>query len=235
MAFTRLCLAVLVPVLLLCAPAAQANHRLDPDDEPVQEEPWPADAEEPPPAEDVPVEEPGTVGEPLGPLEPPVLAPLPEAPPVIEVPLVRTATIPGETARLRTDGRAAIPRGAPKRIRTLIAAMNRIVGKPYKWGGGHARIVDRGYDCSGAVSYGLIGAGMLTGPRVSGDLATWGTAGRGRWVTVYANKRHVYLEVAGLRLDTSAVGDTFGGRGGVRWRSLIGKRRGFAARHPRGS
>src|SRR3954452_25461219 len=106
---------------------------------------------------------------------------------------------------LRTDGKAAIPRGAPARVRAMIAAANQIVGKPYKWGGGHAKLVDSGYDCSGTVSYALIGSGVLVGPMVSGQFATWSTAGAGRWVTVYANKGHVYLEVAGLRLDTSAV------------------------------
>lgn len=159
---------------------------------------------------------------------------LPQVPQAPKVELVRTATVPGPVAKLRSDGRAAIPSGAPQRVRTLIAAMNRIVGKPYKWGGGHARLIDRGYDCSGAVSYGLIGAGMLSAPQVSGTLARWGAKGRGRWVTVYANRGHVYLEVAGLRLDTSPVGDQYGSRMGVRWRSLIGKRRGFAVRHPAG-
>src|SRR4051812_12039760 len=46
-------------------------------------------------------------------------------------------TIGGTTAMLRTDGKAAIPRGAPAQVRAMIAAANRIVGKPYKWGGGH--------------------------------------------------------------------------------------------------
>lgn len=156
--------------------------------------------------------------------------PVPEAP---QVPVVRTATVPGKTARMRTDGKAAIPRGAPKRVRTIIAAINRIAGKPYKWGGGHARLIDSGYDCSGAVSYGLIGAGLLRAPQVSGTLARYGASGRGRWVTVYANKGHVYMEVAGLRVDTSPVGDVRA-RKGVRWRPVIGRRSGFAVRHPTG-
>lgn len=159
---------------------------------------------------------------------------LPVQPEQPQVELVRTPTVAGRVAKLRSDGKAAIPRGAPKQIRTLIAAMNRIVGKPYLWGGGHAKLIDRGYDCSGAVSYGLIGAGMLQAPQVSGTLAHFGAAGPGRWVTIYANKGHVYLEVAGMRLDTSPVGDLLGGRDGVRWRSLIGKRSGFHVRHPVG-
>jgi hypothetical protein len=49
-------------------------------------------------------------------------------------------------------------------------------------------------------------------------------------VTVYANAGHAYLEVAGLRLDTSRVGDP-SGLSGVRWRPAVGRRVGFAARH----
>ena len=136
---------------------------------------------------------------------------------------------------LRTNGKAAIPRGAPKRVRAIIAAANQIAGKPYKWGGGHAKLVDRGYDCSGTVSYALIrsGTGLLFSPLASGGFARWGTAGAGKWVTVYANKGHVYMEVAGLRLDTSPAG-VWGGEKGVRWRPAIGRRTGFKVRHPVG-
>jgi cell wall-associated NlpC family hydrolase len=144
-----------------------------------------------------------------------------------------TRTIAGTTAQLRTDGKAAIPRGAPKAVQTVIAAANRIIGKPYLWGGGHARLIDKGYDCSGSVSFALIGASLLAAPKVSGALAHWGAAGNGRWISVYANKGHVYMEVAGLRLDTSPVGDGTR-RMGVRWRPLIGRRTGFHTRHPLG-
>lgn len=144
-----------------------------------------------------------------------------------------TVSVPGVRARLRANGKAAVPRGASARVRALIAAANLIVGKPYKWGGGHARLADSGYDCSGAVSYSLIRSGLLAAPLVSGALARWAVRGSGRWVSVYANATHVYLEVAGLRLDTSSVGDVTG-RSGVRWRPVIGRRSGFAARHPAG-
>ena len=152
-----------------------------------------------------------------------------------QIPLVSTPTVSGKVAMLRTNGKAAIPRGAPKRVRAIIAAANQIVGKPYKWGGGHRKLVDRGYDCSGTVSYALIksGTSLLHSPLVSGSFARWGAAGAGRWVTVYANKGHVYMEVAGLRLDTSAVSDPRGGKG-PRWRPAIGKRKGFKVRHPAG-
>src|SRR3954451_8464795 len=146
------------------------------------------------------------------------------------LPVSKTPTVSGETAMIRRNGKAAIPKGAPASVRAIISAANTIIGKPYKWGGGHGRLLDSGYDCSGSVSYALIRSGLLGYPMVSGSLAHWGAKGVGKYVTIYANKSHVYMEVAGLRLDTSSVGDR-GGKGGVRWRPPIGKRFGFAVRH----
>jgi hypothetical protein len=150
-----------------------------------------------------------------------------------ELPSTSSTFVSGTAAGIRSDGKATIPRTAPERVRSLLSHLNRIVGKRYKWGGGHAKLADKGYDCSGAVSYGLIGAGLLAYSMVSGDFARWGKDGGGRWVTIYANKRHVYMEVAGLRLDTSTIGD-LAIRKGVRWRPIIGKRTGFKVRHVAG-
>lgn len=157
------------------------------------------------------------------------LEPAPDPAVLVPVPSSRR-TVKGRVARIRTDGRAAIPRSAPKRVKRVLAAANLIVGKPYKWGGGHARLFDSGYDCSGAVGYALIRAGLLHGSMVSGTFARWAKAGAGRWISIHANKGHVYMEIAGLRLDTSAVGDP-AGRKGVRWRPVIGRRTGFHTRH----
>jgi hypothetical protein len=143
-------------------------------------------------------------------------------------------TVAGTTAMLRPNGQAAIPRRAPRVVRSIIKSANRIIGKPYKWGGGHAKLEDKGYDCSGTVSYALIGARALTYPMVSGSFARWGERGPGRWVTIYANAGHVYMEVAGLRLDTSGAGDYWGEGSGVRWRPLIGRLPKFRVRHPAG-
>ena len=164
----------------------------------------------------------------------PAPKPAPKPRPLLPVvPLPATKTIPGTRAYIRADGRAAIPRGAPQRVRLAIAAANQIIGMPYKWGGGHTRTGDRGYDCSGAVGYSLIGGGLLGTTMVSGQLARWAAPGAGRWISVYANRRHVYMEIAGLRLDTSSIGDPMR-RSGVRWRPVIGRRAGFHARHPAG-
>ncbi|HEX4717988.1 MAG TPA: hypothetical protein VH300_05625 [Thermoleophilaceae bacterium] len=146
------------------------------------------------------------------------------------LPVSNTPTVAGKTAMIRRNGLAAVPKGAPAQVRAIISAANQIIGKPYKWGGGHGRLFDSGYDCSGSVSYALIRAGLLGYPMVSGTFARWGAKGVGTFVTIYANKSHAYMEVAGLRLDTSSVGDR-GGKSGVRWRTPIGKRFGFAVRH----
>ena len=166
---------------------------------------------------------------PQGPPAPPAAAPPVDPAVLVPVPSSRR-TVAGRVARLRTDGRAAIPRSAPQRVKRVIAAANLIVGKPYKWGGGHARLFDSGYDCSGAVGYALIRAGLQSGSMVSGTYARWAVQGDGRWISVHANRGHVYMEVAGLRLDTSAVADP-GGAKGVRWRPVIGRRTGFHTRH----
>ena len=62
---------------------------------------------------------------------------------------------------------------------------------------------------------------------------SWGKSGKGDWITVYANSGHAYMQVAGLRLDTSAAGDPGGGKG-PRWRKVLRSSSGYAARHPKG-
>jgi len=136
----------------------------------------------------------------------------------------------GGTATLTPDGRTAVaPAGALPEVAAVIAAANRIVDKPYVWGGGHQRWEDRGYDCSGAVSYALHGAGLLGGPLVSGALARWGESGPGTWISVYGNAGHAYMVVAGLRFDTSGRGES-----GPRWRPEPRSGSGFRVRHPAG-
>lgn len=137
---------------------------------------------------------------------------------------------PGTTAVLAPDGRTALaPASAPPQVQAAIAAANRIVDKPYRYGGGHGSFEDGGYDCSGTVSYALHGAGLLGAPRASSGLMTFGRAGAGEWITVYAHGGHAYVVIAGLRLDTS------GGSGeGPRWRPQPHSPDGYAVRHPAG-
>jgi cell wall-associated NlpC family hydrolase len=129
-------------------------------------------------------------------------------------------------AKLKKNGKAIPPANAPKRIKKAIRAGNRIRKKPYKWGGGHGRWNDNGYDCSGAVSYVLRGANMLKRPRASGGFMRWRKPGRGKWITVYAHGGHAFIVVAGLRFDTSGTGGK-----GPRWHKDKRSKRGFKARH----
>src|SRR6187200_1426836 len=115
------------------------------------------------------------------------------------------------------EGRAIPPVNAPPAVKAVIAAANKIRTKPYIYGGGHGRWWDAGYDCSGAVSYALHGGGFLTSPLPSGPMEGWGNAGKGRWITIYANGGHAYAVIAGLRWDTA--GNTSGT--GPRWHKSL--------------
>jgi hypothetical protein len=142
---------------------------------------------------------------------------------------------PPGRAKLLKDGTAIPPADAPPAIQTAIAAGNAIHTMPYTWGGGHRDFLDTGYDCSGAVSYVLHGAGLLTSPMPSGPLAaSWGLPGKGRWITVYANASHAYMVVAGLRFDTSAVGEKLNQGSGPRWRKSKRKATGYTAKYAPG-
>jgi hypothetical protein len=136
---------------------------------------------------------------------------------------------PVRKARL-VAGKAVPPAGSPAVVKQVIQAANRIRTTPYVWGGGHLRWWDRGYDCSGSVSYALHGADLLEEPMTSGELAGWGLPGRGRWITIYANAGHVFAVIDGLRWDT--VGDATGT--GPRWHEEMVSAAGFVARHPFG-
>ncbi len=106
---------------------------------------------------------------------------------------------PTAKARLLSNGMLIPPKSAPARVKAVIEAANRIRTKPYVWGGGHGRWWDRGYDCSGSVSYALHGGEFLESPLPSGPMEHWGLAGEGRWITVYANAGHAYAVIAGVR------------------------------------
>ena len=138
---------------------------------------------------------------------------------------------PPGRGKVRKDGTAVAPADAPPAIQAAIAAGNAIRTYPYRWGGGHRSFSDTGYDCSGAVSYLLHAAGFLSSPMPSGPLASsWGTFGKGRWITVYANASHAYMVVAGMRFDTSAVGERLNQGSGPRWRRTKRKPLGYTAK-----
>lgn len=137
---------------------------------------------------------------------------------------------PGKTA-IVIRGRAVPPANAPADVLRAIAAGNRICTKPYRRGGGHAHFEDSAYDCSGTVSYVLHAAGQLDEPSVSGAFRSYGRSGKGKWITVYARRGHVFMEVAGLRLDT---GYSDADSDGPRWSSHSRPTKGYTMRHPTG-
>jgi len=137
---------------------------------------------------------------------------------------------PTGNATLGSDGLAVAPAGAPPEVAAVIAAANQIVGKPYKYGGGHGDWDDSGYDCSGSESYALHGAGLVSRPMNSTEFMSWGEAGEGQWITSYANSGHSYLVVAGLRFDTGYNG----GGSGPKWSTQMRPSDGYTVRHPSG-
>ena len=132
-------------------------------------------------------------------------------------------------ATLAPDGTAIAPPDAPAKVKAIIAAGNRIAHHPYKYGGGHGRWNDSGYDCSGSLSYAFHGAGMLDTALDSTGFMSWGKAGPGEWVTTYAHGGHAYMIVAGLRFDTSGLEED-----GSRWHTSKRSAAGYTVRHPAG-
>src|SRR5437868_7225666 len=139
--------------------------------------------------------------------------------------------VSGGRAVLR-GGVAYAPSHAPQSVKNAIWAANTLRRKPYVWGGGHGTFYDRGYDCSGTVSFALHGAGILNSPLPSSDLMRFGERGRGRWMTIYSRSGHTFAVIAGLRLDTTDLGR--GGDVGPRWYEYSRDTGGFVARHPVG-
>jgi len=141
-----------------------------------------------------------------------------------------TRTTADGTTAILLSGIALAPPDAPEQVQKVINAANTIVGRPYVWGGGHGSFYSYGYDCSGSVSFALFGGGLIPEPLTSGALEGWGAPGPGKWITVYANAGHTFMEIAGLRWDT--VGDARGT--GPRWHLAPASPEGFVARHPPG-
>ena len=137
----------------------------------------------------------------------------------------------GETAVLNADGTATAPESAPEVVKAVIAAGNRIIDKPYKYGGGHGKWEDSGYDCSGSMSYALHGGGLLDEALTSSGFSSWAEAGKGAWITTYGSGGHSFMVVAGLRFDT---GFNDGDSDGPDWSTKMRPGSGYTARHPEG-
>ena len=140
-------------------------------------------------------------------------------------------TVSGSVARIRWGGQAAAPERAPLTVKRAIWAANQLRSKPYRYGGGHRSFNDRGYDCSGTVSYALGAAGLIRSPMSSADFRRFGARGRGKWITIYARNGHTFAIIAGLRLDTTPY-DNYVTRWAPRWQTIPRMPVGFEARHP---
>ena len=143
-----------------------------------------------------------------------------------------------DPAKARTvalsSGMATAPPDAPQKVQDIVAAANQVARLPYVYGGGHGGgsegvWVDSAYDCSGSVSFALANAGLLKSPEASGALEHFGKPGPGKWVTIYANAGHAFMEVGGARFDTVGLKQS-----GSRWQPAYRSVSGFTVRHPPG-
>jgi peptidoglycan hydrolase-like protein with peptidoglycan-binding domain len=119
--------------------------------------------------------------------------------------------------------------GGSSVVARVIAAGDEIATRPYVYGGGHGSFQSAGYDCSGSVSYALHGGGLLSSPEDSSQLESYGEAGPGREITIYANAEHAFMVVDGKRFDTIAQQES-----GTRWAGSVGDTSGYVVRHPAG-
>jgi hypothetical protein len=158
--------------------------------------------------------------------------------------------IPGERASLTPgDGHLAmIPSGVPARVQAMVVAGNELQELPYGPGGHPDPRGAFEEDCSSTVNYVLYRSGVrgiaeiVRDNPLAQEYVRWGAPGPGRWVTIYATTSptpHVFIVVAGLRLDTSHNGTDIGpnrGEDGPRWRILdhIPTWAHWSVRHPPG-
>lgn len=146
---------------------------------------------------------------------------------------------PASLVRINPDGTATAPAGAPSVVQQVVAAANQIIDQPYVYGGGHRSFTSNGYDCSGAVSFALHGGGLLSSPEDSVDLESYGSAGPGHWITIYADSSHAFMVVAGRAFDTADYGGpNIPAGSGPRWRSdptgNLADGGNYIVRHPTG-
>ncbi|HLB21998.1 MAG TPA: hypothetical protein VK605_07785 [Solirubrobacteraceae bacterium] len=125
------------------------------------------------------------------------------------------------------NGTIAIPANVPEVVQRVIAGANAITNFPYVFGGGHGSFVDNAYDCSGSVSYALAAGGLLSAPETSGELESWGVAGPGRYISVYAAAGHTYMYVDGVLYDTAGRSGPYASR----WQVSPTDNSGYVVRH----
>jgi hypothetical protein len=147
------------------------------------------------------------------------------------------------------DGHLAlIPAGAPLVVKAAVVAANELQDLPYGPGGHPDPRGALEEDCSSTVNYVLYRSGIRSIAEIvsenplAQDYVDWGLPGSGRWITIYATTSptdHVFITIAGLRLDTSHNGTDVGpnrDEDGPRWRVLdhIPTWAHWSVRHPPG-
>jgi hypothetical protein len=158
--------------------------------------------------------------------------------------------VPGAQALLDPgDGHVAlIPAGTPATVQAMVVAGNELQDLPYGPAGHPDPRGASAEDCSSTVNYVLYRAGVrpiaeiLAENPLAQEYMHWGDPGPGRWVTIYAADAptpHVFIVIAGLRLDTSHNGTDNGPNrteDGPRWRTLpyVPTWAHWSVRHPPG-
>jgi hypothetical protein len=147
------------------------------------------------------------------------------------------------------DGHVAlVPEQAPLVVQAMVIAGNELQDMPYGASGHPDPRGAESEDCSSAVNYVLYRSGVRPISEIvrenplAQDYVNWGDPGPGRWVTIYATTAptdHVFIVIAGLRLDTSHNGIDVGpnrDEDGPRWRILdhIPSWAHWSVRHPPG-
>jgi hypothetical protein len=159
-------------------------------------------------------------------------------------------TIAGTRAVLSpgTGHLALVPAQAPAVVQAMVIAGNELQDLPYGPDGHPDPLGAPDEDCSSTLNYVLYRSGIrplseiLRENPLAQDYVDWGAPGPGRWVTIYATTEptdHVFVVIAGLRLDTSYRGTDMGpnrDESGPRWRILdhIPTWAHWSVRHPPG-
>jgi hypothetical protein len=158
--------------------------------------------------------------------------------------------VAGERALLAAEDQklALVPTDVPPPVQAMVVAGNELQQLPYGPGGHPDPRGASEEDCSSTVNYLLYRSGarsifeIVRDNPLAQDYVDWGDPGPGRWVTIYATTapaNHVFIVVAGLRLDTSHAGSDIGpnrAEDGPRWRLFghIPTWAHWSVRHPPG-
>ncbi len=147
--------------------------------------------------------------------------------------------VPTGTTTINPDGTATAPANAPAAVQAAVAAANQIIDTSYCVGGGHGQWQSSCYDCSGAVSYVLHGAGLLSSSEDSTGFESYGQSGPGKWISIYTDPSHAFIVIAGRAFDTADYGGPNIPAGtGPRWRSNplgnLADGGNYVVRHPPG-